>query len=99
MLRLSARFPSLAKQKVLALLRQKGTKQTGILYRDLFGEALSFPLVRNDDLLRWLTALKPSIEFVFSKSADRPNPRIPSPFFEDGVIVRDANALALETKS
>ena len=91
--KLTKQYNDLARQKVSKLLTEKGTSPVGIQYSELFGEALAFPIVNHDDLLGWLKALKPHVEIVFSKSKDRPNPRNPSPFFNDRVVVVNAEAI------
>lgn len=78
-----------ARNNILTILRAN-TSAEGVAYSDLFCEAMAFPLVRPNDLVNWLMALKPNIEFRLAGSSSR---RKPLPSEDDHVVVLNAKAL------
>jgi len=86
---LQQRYAKSARKKVVAILRTSSSP-AGVAYRDLFCEAMFFPLVTPDDLVNWLMALKPNIELRLAGSLSR---KKPSPSEDDRVVVLNAKAL------
>jgi hypothetical protein len=88
-LRLRKRYADRAREKVIETLLAT-TSSNGVLYADLFCEAMAFPQVTPDDLLGWLHALEPNIEIRLAGTSRR---RKPSPSEDDRVIVTDRTGL------
>jgi three-Cys-motif partner protein len=85
------RYTKLARTRVLELLQNELTE--GVLYKDLFGEAMRFPLVTPNDLTQWIKALQPYVRIQYQRSEKRRRPIKPSPIHEDRVIVTDRQGL------
>jgi three-Cys-motif partner protein len=88
-LELRQRYGRRARGKVLQLLSTT-TSAEGVPYKDLFCEAMAFPLVTPNDLVGWLKELKPHIEV---KLAGQPTRRKPSPSEDFRVVVINEQAL------
>ncbi|MEA2203294.1 MAG: hypothetical protein QOE77_70 [Blastocatellia bacterium] len=86
---LQRRYSESARKQVIAMLRQNSTPD-GVAYRDLFCEAMFFPLVTPNNLVNWLNEMKPNIEF---RLAGSPSRRKPSASEEDRVVVINSTAL------
>ncbi|MCG3149630.1 MAG: hypothetical protein PCFJNLEI_03095 [Verrucomicrobiae bacterium] len=89
-LRLRDRYVALAKDKVLSELLDAGPK--GILYSELFCEAMGFGLVQPDDLLGWIKGWEPHVKLAYEK----PTSRKPSVERDDRVIVMNRSVLLAE---
>lgn len=81
-LELRKRYTKQARVRVLNVL-SANTSPAGVLYADLFCEAMAFPLVTPDDLVGWLQGWEPSIKFQL----EAPNFTKPSPSRNDRVVV------------
>jgi three-Cys-motif partner protein len=88
-LALRLRYLEKARNKILKVLATSTSAQ-GVLYKDLFCEAMAFPLVTPDDLISSLHALEPHIRIDLEGSPLR---KKPSPLKEDRVVVLNAKAL------
>lgn len=88
-LELRQRYGQRARGKVIKLLSGK-TPVGGVLYEDLFCEAMAFPLVTPNDLVRWLEEMKPHIEIKLGRS---PTQRKPSPSEDFRIVVINEQAL------
>lgn len=88
-LELLQRYGRNARNSVLQALRAN-TSAGGVAYADLFCEAMAFPLVTPDDLIKWLIELKPNVEFRLTGSSSR---RKPSPAEDDRIVVLNSKAL------
>jgi three-Cys-motif partner protein len=78
-----------ARTNALDVLRTNSVSG-GVPYADLFCEAMAFPLVSPNDLVGWLTELKPNVELQLAGSSSR---RKPSPSANDLVIVHNPRSL------
>lgn len=81
---LQQRYADIARRKVINVL-STNTSAEGVPYKELFCEAMAFPLVTPDDLVAWLKALKPNIEVNLGGVPSRRKPR-PSEDFRVMVI-------------
>jgi hypothetical protein len=63
-----------------------------VLYRDLYCEAMAFPLVTPQDLLQWLGELGSSIKLTLVSAPGKMR-RKASPYGDDHVIVIDIAGL------
>jgi three-Cys-motif partner protein len=88
-LALRLRYLENARNNVVKVLAGN-TAIKGVLYSDLFCEAMAFPLVTPDDLVDFLRALEPHVRLNLAGSQRR---RKPSPLKEDRVVVLNAKAL------
>lgn len=88
-LALRLRYLENARNKVLKVL-SGNTPAEGVPYKDLFCEAMAFPLVTPDDLVDSLRALEPHVKISLAGSQLR---KKPSPLQEDRVVVLNARAL------
>ena len=87
--KLHERYLSRAREKIIKTLL---TSRRSILpYADIYGEAMAFPLVRQDDLDSVLLALAPNIKIRL----DGVRRKKPSPFKDDCVVILTAQALRL----
>jgi hypothetical protein len=89
---LQQRYTDIARRKVINVLSTT-TSAEGVPYKELFCEAMAFPLVTPDDLVGWLLALKPHVRISFELSEKRKQPKKPSPMHDDRVFVVNAQAL------
>jgi three-Cys-motif partner protein len=78
-----------ARSGVLKVLRAN-TSAGGVAYADLFCEAMAFPLVTPNDLVKWLKALEPNVEIRLAGIPSRKKPR---PSEDYRVFVMDSKAL------
>ena len=76
------------RENVIKILR--GNTSSSVAYSDLFCEAMAFPLVTPNDLIKWLEELRPNLEF---KLAGAPSRRKPSPAEDDKIIILNSRAL------
>jgi hypothetical protein len=53
---------------------KKASSTNGLAYRDLFCEAMAFPLVTPEDLVQWLAKLAPNVEIVLEGSQRQRKP-------------------------
>ncbi|MBC8029275.1 MAG: three-Cys-motif partner protein TcmP [Pyrinomonadaceae bacterium] len=83
-LALQSRYAEIARKKVVALLAAN-TNPAGVEYKDLFCEAMFFPLVTPSDLVGWLEALEPGVEIQLAGLRTRRKPK-PSEDFRAVVI-------------
>jgi len=86
---LRTRYNHQAKEKILALL--VNSKLSKVPYSVLYGEAMTFPMVTPDDLLRWLEELKPHID-IRMEGKHRRKPKWSK---RDYIFIRDQAKLAL----
>jgi len=86
--KLRERYTGRARAKVVELLRRSGS--SGVLYSELFCEAMAFPLVTPDDLQSWIEALAPNVRLELAGSSRR---RRPSPAQKDRVVVMNRTKL------
>jgi len=84
---LRSRYLAKARCKVLDILRQGSGR---VSYRELFCEAMSYPLVTPQDLDRQLKDLIPNIQFDLGGSTSR---KKPSPSEEDYIVVTNPSAI------
>ena len=68
------------------------TDLTGVPYRQLFCEAMAFPIVTPDDLAGWIASLDSVVSLELS--GDRRKRPSPSEDYDDRVIIKDRKALA-----
>ncbi len=88
-LALRLRYLENARNRILKVLAGSTSAQ-GVLYKDLFCEAMAFPLVTPDDLIGSLHALEPHIRIDLEGSPMR---KKPSPLKEDRVVILNAKTL------
>lgn len=88
---LRRRYTELARAKVIRLIRRGWPM--GVLYRDVYCEAMSFPLVTPQDLAEWVEELRPFIS-VNLVCPDGKKRRKPSLYAEDYLTVTDNAGLA-----
>jgi len=88
-LELLQRYLRNARNDVLKVL-SANTSARGVAYADLFCEAMAFPLVTPNDLVRWLEELKPNIELRLAGASSRQKP---SPGEDDRIVVLNPRAL------
>jgi three-Cys-motif partner protein len=88
--RLRQRYTKLARAKLAGMLLRNCPM---VLYRDLYCEAMAFPLVTPEDLLQWLDELDPLVKLNLV-SDDGKNRRKASIYSEDFVIVKDLVGLS-----
>lgn len=86
---LQRRYVERARQKVIEVLTG-GTSAAGLEYKDLFCEAMFFPLVTPSDLRGWLNALEPNIRLELNGA---PTKRKPKPSEDFRVVITDVEAL------
>jgi hypothetical protein len=84
---LRTKYLGRARDKILEMLRTFENQR--IPYRDLFCEAMAFPLVTRADLNQWLTELGTAVEIHL----DSPTRRTPSLDHEDFVFIRHPAAV------
>ncbi|MGI9065389.1 MAG: three-Cys-motif partner protein TcmP [Pyrinomonadaceae bacterium] len=82
-LALQSRYAERARNRVVALLAAN-TEPEGVEYKDLFCEAMFFPLVTPNDLIEWLEALEPGVEIQL---AGVPSRRKPKPSEDFHVVI------------
>ena len=88
-LALRFRYAERVRNKVVAVLAaSKGP--AGVEYKELFCEAMFFPLVTPNDLVQWVKALKPNIEINLAGVSSR---KKPSPSEDYRVVVINSEAL------
>ncbi len=88
-LALQSRYAERARGRVVAVLAaSRGPK--GLEYKDLFCEAMFFPLVTPNDLVEWLRALEPNIKIEL---AGVPTRKKPKPSEDYRVVVINSKAL------
>jgi three-Cys-motif partner protein len=88
---LRSRYLRRAREKVLKVLKQN-TNSRGVSYRDLFREAMAFPLITPGDLEDWMDELSSAIEKKFASSDKRR--RKLSPDADDRIVVINRGAFA-----
>lgn len=88
---LRRRYTQMARAKVIKMLRTSWPM--AVLYRDIYCEAMSFPLVTPQDLLQWLEELEPFTKVTLI-STERKTRRKPSLYADDYVTVTDTAGLA-----
>jgi hypothetical protein len=93
-LRLRQHYAEIARKKVVSLL-SRSTSPLGVVYKDLFCEAMTFPLVTPDDLVSWLQKLVPAVKFKF----ENPRSRKPSALKDDRILVEDPKAIMALVRS
>lgn len=86
---LQSRFAEKARYRVMAVLNAS-RGPAGVEYRKLFCEAMFFPLVTPDDLVRWIKALEPNIKITLDGV---PSTKKPKPSEDYRVVVINAKAL------
>ena len=86
---LYSRYRAKALTKVIAMLCESRASR-GVEYTELYCEAMAFPLVGPDDLVKWLRDLEPHIQLVLTGTSKR---KKPSPGQDDRVVVVDRVAL------
>jgi three-Cys-motif partner protein len=91
---LRQRYTGLARGKVMSMLLQNRPK---VLYRDLYCEAMAFPLVTPEDLLQWLEELGPFTKLILVSDSGKTRRRA-SLYADDHVIVTDMVGLARQAK-
>lgn len=89
---LQQRYSDIARRKVIDIL-STNTSADGVPYKELFCEAMAFPLVTPHNLVEWLKALEPYVRIGFELSENRKKPKKPSPMHDDRVFVVDPQAL------
>lgn len=89
---LQQRYIDIARRKVINVL-STNTSAEGVPYKELFCEAMAFPLVTPDDLVEWLQANDPNVRISFELSEKRKRPKKPSPMHDDRVFVVNPQAL------
>ena len=82
------RYLARAQAAILNLLWSQ-TKQQRLLYEQVLCEAIAFPLVSPNDVVRWLNALKPDIGVQLMGTGRRK----PNPLQHDEVIVINPQGL------
>jgi len=86
---LQYRYAESARNRVLAVLAaSRGS--AGVEYKKLFCEAMFFPLVTPNDLVKWLRALEPDIEITLEGVPSRKKPK---PSEDYRVVVINSKAL------
>ncbi|HVQ38884.1 MAG TPA: hypothetical protein VMS31_15200, partial [Pyrinomonadaceae bacterium] len=90
--KLQQRYTDIARRKVINVLSTNPSEE-GVRYKDLFCEAMAFPLVIPEDLVQWLKALEPHVRIGFELSDKRKNPKKPSPMHDDRVFVVNQQGL------
>ncbi len=86
---LQFRFAERARHRVIAILTaSRGS--AGVEYKELFCEAMFFPLVTPDDLVQWVKALEPNIKITLGGVPSRKKPK---PSEDYRVIVINSKAL------
>lgn len=88
-LALQSRYAERARMRVVALLAAN-TGPAGVEYKELFCEAMFFPLVTPNDLVEWLKALEPNVKV---KLAGVPSRKKPKPSEDFRVVVITSKAL------
>lgn len=83
-LALQSQYAERARSRVVALLAAN-TDPTGMEYKELFCEAMFFPLVTPDDLVEWLRRLEPNVRIDLGGVPTRRKPK-PSEDFRVVVI-------------
>src|ERR1700730_6640785 len=68
---LKQRYADIARKKVIKFLRVD-TSTEGVPYKDLFCEAMAFPLITPDDLVDWLRKLQPHARLSWAVSRRKP---------------------------
>ena len=84
---LRQRYLTRARAKVIEMLRR--SRSHGVLYSELFCEAMAFPLVNPRDLQSWIAALIPNVKLHLTGSTRR---KKPSPAEDDRVVVVNPSA-------
>jgi three-Cys-motif partner protein len=79
------RYVKKAQDRVLDFLSSQ-QKKGNVLYEVVLCEAMAFPLVAPDDVVKWLEALKPDVEIQLTGTRRR---RKPNPLRHDEVVVVD----------
>lgn len=87
---LRAKYVARARSKIREMMRTAHNSR--ISYRNLFCEAMAFPLVTRNDLNEWLTELFPAIAIEL----DAQNRRAPSLDHEDFVVVKQSSLIPRE---
>lgn len=90
---LRKRYVKKAQDKVLTLLSSQ-PPQSKMLYEDLLCEAMAFPLVAPEDVVKWLADLKPHVEVYLNRQRGKPDPQK-----EDRVLIVDPAGLRQAGKS
>ena len=86
---LYSRYRSKARTRVIEMLCESRASR-GVEYTELYCEAMAFPLVGPDDLVKWLRDLEPHIRLVLTGTSKR---KKPSPGEDDRVVIVDRVAL------
>ncbi len=86
---LYSRYRSKALTKVLEMLCESRASR-GVEYTELYCEAMAFPLVGPDDLVKWLRDLEPYIQLALKGTSKR---KKPSPGEDDRIVIVDRAAL------
>lgn len=88
-LALRSRFADKARNRVVGLLAAK-KEHSSIEYKELFCEAMFFPLVTPNDLVEWIRELEPNVQI---RQAGAPTGKKPKPSEDYRVVVINPQAL------
>ena len=87
---LRSKYQRRAQNKVIEMLASSGAG--GVAFVELYCEAMAFPLVNPNDLVRWLAELGPAVQLRLAGSQKR---KKPSPAEDDRVVVIQPSGLRM----